>query len=180
MVSVDPHMLELGNIQEWTASVQHEFSRDLTVELNLIQNHGYHLESGFDDANQPQLSAYTALVQSGQQYAWITKPGFAGPGWASVAPFPNVAATYGPLYFVGSPLGNSDFQSMQLSVRKRPSHGLSLMASYNLSSCHGDVDSAFIDQYWSGPLQDVDDLGDARHTICSFDQTKYCEGLCPI
>jgi hypothetical protein len=176
MVSVDPHMLELGNIQTWTAGVQREISRNLVVEANVIQNHGYHLESGYDAANQPQLSAYTALVQAGQQYAWITKPGFAGPGWASVAPFPNVAATYGPLYFVGAPLGNSDYQSLQLSVKKRLSQGLSLMASYNLSSCHGDVDSAFEDLYWTGPLQDVYNLEGERHTICSFDQTQIAKG----
>jgi hypothetical protein len=176
MVSVAPNMLELGNVQEWTAGIQHEISRDLALEVNFIQNHGYHLESGYDAANQPQLSAYTALVQSGQQYAWITKPGFAGPGWASVAPFPNVAATYGPLYFVGAPLGNSDYQSLQLSVKKRSSHGLSLMASYNLSSCHGDVDSAFEDLYWTGPLQDVYNLEGERHTICSFDQTQIAKG----
>jgi hypothetical protein len=176
MVSVDPHMLELGNVQEWTVGVQHEISRDLAVEVNFIQNHGNHLESGYDAANQPQLSAYTAIVQSGQQWSLITKPGFTGYGWASVAPFPNVAMTFGPLYFVGAPLGNSDYQSLQLSVKKRSSHGLSLMASYNLSSCHGDVDSAFEDLYWTGPLQDVDNLESERHTICSFDQTQIAKG----
>jgi len=176
MVSVDPHMLELGNIQEWTAGVQREISRDFVFAANVIQNHGYHLESGYDDANQPQLPAYTAIIQSGQEYSWVTKPGFAGFGWASVAPFPNVAMTYGPLYLVGSPLGNSDYQSLQLSVKKRTSHGLSLMGSYNLSSCHGDVDSAFEDTYWAGPLQDVYDLGGDRHTICSFDQKQIAKG----
>jgi hypothetical protein len=176
MVSVDPHMLELGNIQEWTVGIQREISRDLVVEVNVIQNHGYHLESGYDAANQPTLSSYTALVQSGQQYSWITKPGFAGFGWASVAPFPNVAMTYGPLYFVGAPLGNSDYQSLQFTVKKRTAHGLSILGSYNLSSCHGDVDDAFEDVYWAGPIQDVYNLASERHTVCSFDQKQIAKG----
>ena len=176
MVSIDPHALELGNIQEWSVGVQREITSDLYLEANFIQNHGYHLESGYVRANQPKLSDYTALVQSGQQYAWIIEPGFSGFGWASVAPFPNVAMTYGPLFFVGSPLGNSDYKSLQLSLKKRTMHGLSMLVSYNLSSSHGDVDNAFEDLYYPGPLQDVYNLQRERHTISSFDQTHIVKG----
>jgi hypothetical protein len=176
MVSIDPRMLELGNVQAWSVGVEREIGRGVVVEGNFIQNHGYHLESGYVAANQPQLSDYTALVQAGQQFAWITKPGFSGFGWASVAPFPNVAMTFGPLYFVGSPLGNSDYQSMQLTARKQTTHGLSMLASYNLSSSHGDVDTSFEDLYYTGPLQDVYNLGQERHTISSFDQTHIVKG----
>jgi hypothetical protein len=176
MVSIDPHALELGNVQEWSVGVQREITRDLDIEANFIQNHGYHLESGYVRANQPKLSDYTALVQAGLQYAWITEPGFSGFGWASVAPFPNVAMTYGPLFFVESPLGNSDYKSLQLSVKKRTTHGLSMLVSYNLSSSHGDVDNAFEDLYYAGPLQDVYNLQRERHTISSFDQTHIVKG----
>lgn len=176
MVSIDPRILELGNVQSWNAGVQREIGRDLVIEANVLQNHGYHLESGYVDANQPQLSAYTALVQSGQQYATVTIPGFTGPGWASVAPFPNVAATYGPLYFVGPPRGNTDYQSLQVTVRKRTRHGLSLLAGYNLSSSHGDTDTAFEDLYYAGPLQDVYNLQRERHTISDFDQKHIVKG----
>jgi len=176
MVSIDPRMLELGNVQAWNAGVQREISRGLIIEGNVLQNHGYHLESGYVNANQPVLSTYTALVQAGLQYATVTIPGFTGPGWASVAPFPNVAATFGPLYYVGTPRGNTDYQSLQLSVRKQTSHGLSLLASYNLSSSHGDTDTAFEDLYYAGPLQDVYNLRQERHTISDFDQTNVVKG----
>ena len=176
MVSIDPRMLELGNVQEWTAGIQREIGSNFVVQANVIQNHGYHLESGYVAANQPQLSVYTALAQSGQLYNTVTAPGFTGPAWASVAPFPNVAATYGPLFFVGTPGGNSDYQSLQLTATKRASHGLSLMASYNLSSCHADVDNAFEDLFYAGPLQDVYDLRKERQAICSFDQTNIGKG----
>jgi hypothetical protein len=176
MVSIDPRMLELGNVQAWTAGVQREISRDLILDVTFIQNHGYHLESGYVAANQPQLSAYTALVQAGKQYATVSEPGFTGPGWASVAPFPNVAATFGPLYYVGSPLGNTDYQSLQIAVKKRAAYGLSMLASYNLSSSHGDVDDSFEDLYYTGPLQDVYNLQRERHTISDFDETHVVKG----
>jgi len=176
MVSIDPRMLELGNVQAFSAGVQRELGRDLVVEANFVGNHGYHLESGYVDANQPKLSDYTSIVQSGQQWAWVTKPGFSGFGWASVAPYPNVAMTFGPLFFVGSPRGNSDYKSLQLSVRKRSAYGLSMLASYNLSASHGDVDDSFEDLYATGPLQDVYNLPLERHTISSFDQAHIVKG----
>ena len=177
MVSVDPHSLELGNIQEWSVGVQREIGTDWALELNAIQNHGYHLQSGYVAGNQPKLSDYTAIVQSGQQWSWVTKPGFSGFGWASVAPFPNVAMTYGPLFDVGSPYGNSDYQALQFTVRKRGRHGLSLLASYTLSSSHGDTDTSFEDLFYSGPLQDVYNLQQERHTISDFDQTHVVKGF---
>jgi hypothetical protein len=61
-------------------------------------------------------------------------------------------------------------------VRKRTTHGLSLLASYNLSSSHGDVDTSFEDLYYAGPLQDVYDLQKERHTISDFDQTHVVKG----
>jgi len=176
MVSIDPRMLELGNVQAWNAGVQREVASGIVVEANVLQNHGYHLESGYVNANQPILSTYTQLVQAGLQYATVTIPGFTGPGWASVAPFPNVAATYGPLYYVGAPRGNTDYQALQFSVRKQANHGLSLLASYNLSSSHGDTDTAFEDLYYAGPLQDVYNLEQERHTISDFDQTHIVKG----
>ena len=177
MVSVDPHSLELGNVQEWTVGVQREIGADLAVELNFIQNRGYHLQSGYVAANQPKLSDYTPLIRANQQWSIVSKPGFTGFAWASVAPFPNVAMTFGPLFYVGSPDGNSDYRALQFTVKKRSRHGLSALASYSWSSSHGDTDSSFEDLYWSGPLQDVYNLEQERHTISSFDQTHVVKGF---
>jgi len=179
MVSIDPRSLELGNVQEWTAGVERELTRDFRLDVNVIQNHGYHLQSGYLGANQASLKDYTAMLQSGQEWAWVTKPGFnnwSGFGWMAVQPFPTVASTWGPLFTVGTPLGNSDYQALQIGVTKRTSHGLSLQASYNLSSAHGDTDTAFQELWWTGPLQDVYNLEHERHAIASFDQTHIVKG----
>jgi hypothetical protein len=127
-------------------------------------------------ANQPKLADYSALADAGGLWNWVTAPGFAGNGWAAVAPFPTVAATWGPLFYVGSPLGNSDYQSLQFTVKKRASHGLSLQASYNLSESHGDTDNAFQELWATGPLQDVYNLQQERHTISPFDQKHIVKG----
>jgi len=176
MTSIDPHSLELGNVQEWSVGVQHEIGTDLTLELNFIQNHGYHLESGYLAANQPKLAAYTPILQAYGQWNTVSEAGFTGPAWASLAPFPNVALTYGPLFFVGSPDGNGDYRALEFTLRKRSRHGLSALASYAYSSSHGDTDTSFEDLYATGPIQDVYDLDQARHTISSFDQTHIVKG----
>ena len=183
MVSIDPRMLELGNVQEWSVGVQREISRDLVIDATFIQNHGYHLESGYIPANQPNLAAYTGVAQAGGLFNTVSipglsgLPGFTGPAWQALTPYPYVAATFGPLFFVGAPLGNTDYQSLQFTVKKRSAHGLSILASYNLSFCHGDVDNAFEDLFYAGPLQDVYNLAAERHTICSFDETHIVKGF---
>lgn len=176
MVSIDPRSLELGNVQQWSVGVERELSRDLVLNVDFMQNHGYHLESGYLAANQPKLPAYSAMSDAGQMWNWISSPTFNGFGWAAVAPFPNVAMTWGPLFYVGSPLGNSDYHSLQFTVKKRASHGLSLLASYNLSSSHGDTDNAFQELWWAGPLQDVYNLQQERNTISPFDQKHIVKG----
>jgi hypothetical protein len=179
MVSIDPRSLELGNIQEWTVGVQRELTRDFLLDVNVIQNHGYHLQSGYLGANQARLADYTAMTQAGQTWAWVTKPGFnnwSGFGWAAVQPFPTVASTWGPLFTVGTPRGNSDYQALQIALTKRAGHGLSFQGSYNLSSAHGDTDTAFEELWWAGPIQDIYNLEKERHTIASFDQTHVVKG----
>jgi hypothetical protein len=176
MVSIDPRALELGNVQAWSVGVQREIRSDLVLEVNLLQNRGYHLESGYLAANQPKLADYTALANAGGLWNWISTPTFNGFGWASVAPFPNVAMTWGPLFYVGSPLGNTDYQSLQITVKKRATHGVSMHASYSLSSSHGNTDNSFQELWATGPLQDVYNLQKERNTISSFDQTHVLKG----
>jgi hypothetical protein len=176
MVAIDPRSLELGNTQQWSVGVEHELTRDLRLDVSFIQSHSYHLESGYLAGNQPKLADYTAMANSGIMWNWYTSPGFAGPGWATVAPFPTVAATWGPLFWVGPPLGNADYKSLQFSLSKRTSHGLSLQASYNYSVAHGNTDNGFQELWWAGPLQDVYNLQKERQTIAPFDMTHIVKG----
>lgn len=176
MVSIHPKALTLGNQQQWTIGVQRELTSDMKVDVSFVQSHSYHLQSGILQGNQPKLADYTALAKAGGLWNWISTPTFNGFGWASIAPFPNVAMTWGPLFYVGSPLGNADYKSLQFSVSKRGADGLSFQASYNLSNAHGNVDNSFQELWWTGPIQDVYNLEKERNTISPFDVKHIVKG----
>jgi hypothetical protein len=54
--------------------------------------------------------------------------------------FPQVAALYSPLYYVGSPLGKSRFDSFTAEVTRRVAPGLSTDVSYGLEHQASDID----------------------------------------
>ena len=169
--------LDLGNIQQWSIGVQQAITNDLRLDISFIQNSGYHLQSGYLAGNQPNLSNYTASANAGTLWDWVDTSGFSGFQWAALAPFPSVAATYGPLLWVGSPLGDSDYRSLQFNLTKQYSHGVSLQGSYNYWSSHGDTDTSFQELWWAGPLQDIYKLQQERHTISPYDMTHIIKGF---
>lgn len=189
MVTIDPHSLELGNTQQWMVGVQRELPSNFVLDASFIQSHSYHLQSSYLSANQPKVADYQALQTSGHTYdevkdaasaaaAGVPYPGagFDGPAWMALTPFPQVALTYGPQFYVNSPKGNADYQAMQLSMTRRASRGFSMMASYVLSATHGDTDSAWAETWWQGSIQNVYDLSKERHTIADFDQKQVVKG----
>jgi hypothetical protein len=177
MVSVDPRSLTPGNVQQYSVGLQRELDHVTRLDVNWIQSHSYHLQSGFFQTNQPKFSDYQNYVTTGKFPAsyngyW----GGAGPGWEGLTPYPQAEAGYGPLLSVGVPLGNSDYKSLQFSVTRRAAHGISLMGSYNWSRAHGDIDNDFQEQWWTGSLQNTYDLKDEAKDIEDFDQTHIVKG----
>ena len=80
------------------------------------------------------------------------------------------------MFSVGSPLGNADYKSLQVSISRRAANGLTLQGSYNWSRAHGDVDSNFEELWWAGNLQNIYDLKDEAKDISDFDQTHIVKG----
>ena len=176
-VSIDPRALTPGNTQQWNIGVQRELARDINLDLSWIQSHSYHLQSGTLLTNQPTVANMQAYVEHGTfpasyNHYWDN----GGPGWQGITPYPQVAVAYGPLFSVGSPLGNSDYKSFQAKVTKRAGHGLSLLGSYNWSRAHGDVDSSFNELWSAGSLQNVYDLKNEAKDISDFDMTHIVKG----
>ncbi len=177
VVSVDPRSLTPGNVQQYSVGVQRELDQATRLDVNWIQSHSYHLHSGTFQTNQPTLANYQNYVVTGKFPAsyngyW----GGAGPGWEGLTPYPQAQAGYGPLLSVGSPLGNADYKSIQFSVTRRPSHGLSLMGSYSWSRTHGDVSTDFQELGGTGSLQNIYDLKNEAKNISSFDETHIVKG----
>ena len=179
VVSIDPRSLTPGNTQQYNVGVQRELDASTRVDVNWIQSHSYHLQSGTLLTNQPTVANMQNYVLHGKfPDSYVQNPywGYGGPGWQGITPYPQVAVSYGPLFTVGPPLGNSDYKSLQITVSRRPAHGLSLMGSYAWARVHGDVDSAFEELWGTGSLQNIYDLKDEAKGISSFDMTHVVKG----
>jgi len=179
VVSIDPRGLMAGNTQQYNIGVQRELARDTKVDVNWIQSRSYHLQSGTLLTNQPTVANMQNYVVNGKFPAsYVANPvwGYAGPGWQGITPYPQVAVSYGPLFTVGSPLGNSDYKSLQFSLTRRSAKGLSTQASYNWSRTHGDVDSSFEELWGTGSLQNIYDLKNEAKNISDFDVTHIVKG----
>jgi hypothetical protein len=153
------------------------------LDVNWIQSRSYHLQSGFFQHDQPKIADWQNYVATGNTpqsmsvicAAWSS----CGDQYPLVAlvPYPQVFAGYtGPLMSVGSPLGNADYKSLQVSVTRRAVKGLSVQASYNWSRTHGDVDSNFSEPWWTGNLQNTYDLKNEAKNISDFDMTHIVKG----
>lgn len=183
VVSIDPRSLTPGNTQQYSIGVQRELDRVTKVDVNWIQSRSYHLQSGFFQHDQPKIADWQNYVATGNTpqsmsvicAAWSS----CGDQYPLVAlvPYPQVFAGYtGPLMSVGSPLGNSDYKSLQVSVTRRAASGLSAQLSYNWSRTHGDVDSDFSEPWWTGSLQNTYDLKNEAKDISDFDVTHIVKG----
>ncbi|MGA3081463.1 MAG: TonB-dependent receptor [Terracidiphilus sp.] len=177
VVSVDPRALTPGNTWQGSVGVQRQLDRVTKLDVNWIQSRSTHLQSGSFQTNQPTIANYQNLIENGKLPSTYNGYwGGAGPGWEGVTPYPQAEAGYGPLLSVNSPLGNSDYKSLQFSVTRRAAKGLSLQASYNWSRAHGDVDSDFQEQWGIGSLQNIYDLKDEAKDIADFDVTHIVKG----
>jgi Carboxypeptidase regulatory-like domain/TonB dependent receptor-like, beta-barrel len=190
MVSISPESLKAGRIQQWSAGVEYELEHDLVVGAQYLANRGTRLQSGDFERNQPDPQAMRQLLLAGTEWNWVADAGsaaaagvsypyagFAGPAWMAITPYPQAAAAYGPLFFVGSPLGQSDYKALQLSANKRMSRGIAASISYTLSRQRGDMDSGFQERWWTGPIQDVTTLDREAAVIGANDRTHVLKGF---
>jgi hypothetical protein len=106
ILAVDPN-LKTPYVTNWDLGVQHAFNNNLSLEVGYVGTHGSRL-TGFRDLNQPATSA--DLLTSTQKYA---------------TQFPG-------LNFINqiSNDGRSNYHSLQATLTKRTSHGLSFTTGY--------------------------------------------------
>lgn len=179
---INPRALTPGNTQQYNIGVQRELDAHTRVDVDWIQSHSYHLQSGTLLTSQPRVANMQNYVlnhkfpSSYNGYYNGCDAASACPGWEGITPYPQAAAGYGPLFSVGPPLGDSDYKSLQFSVTRRTSKDLSLQGSYNWSRAHGDVDSAFEELWWAGNLQNIYDLKNEAKGISDFDMTHIVKG----
>lgn len=131
----EPYNIRPGEIWEWNLSVEHQFARDFGVSVAYVGSHGTNLQY-LTDLNQ--ITDPALLNQFD-----ITKCNGATP--ASIAASPSTCERPFPAF--GSLSGSnfnsiSNYDSLQISVTKRYSYGLSFNVNYAWSHMLDDQDSA--------------------------------------
>lgn len=180
VVSIDPRGLIPGNTQQYSVGVQRDLGSQTKLDAEWVQSRSYHLHSGTLRTDQPTVANLQNYLWNGKfPDSYVENPyfGYGGDYWQGITPYPQVYTNYGgPLLSVGSPLGNSDYKGMQLSITRRVARGLSTQASYVWSRTHGDVDSDFQEPWGTGSLQNIYDLKHEAKNIADFDVTHVVKG----
>ncbi len=128
---------KVGYMQDWELSIQRQLPFGMMVDAAYVGSHGVHLnKSGEDDWNANQLTPAAMALGTALEKD-VTNPLYgiitSGPEDAATipesyleAPFPQFTTVY--LSYLSG--GYALYNSFQLKVDKRLSHGLNLLASY--------------------------------------------------
>ena len=195
-----PDALTMGMIQNWNAGAEYQLGKGTVLSVNYLGNHGSHLHDGsIWPFNFPTQSAYLKLYNSDTLHqnvsATVTDPnsaaavgvpypfpGFSGPAYMAIAPFPQVRSQTPPpgnLFIVNSDLSISNYEAMVAEVRSRNVHGLTMDVNYTLSRATGTAspNGAFADSLsGSIPTQDPYLLPRLTNQLQPWDFTHQVKG----
>ena len=157
---IDQNAGRPARLLQWNVTVQREINRDLVVEAAYVANRGVWWEanalaplnvlsesvlrsygfSNFTSATEAGLLTTTIANLTATQRSTLASRGITGLPYSnfpsdqtvrqSLLPYPQYSGAMNP---TGAPLGNTWYDSFQLTVNKRFSHGLSLNMNYNFS-----------------------------------------------
>jgi hypothetical protein len=189
-VSIDPHTLDLGYTHNFNAGVQYQLTKNILVSASYVGNRGRRLHDPSLAFNESDHKTFLNLVNSGHFWDWVQDSttaakagvpfpyaGFQGYAFQAIVPYPQVATLYSPIYYVGTPKGQSTYDSMVIEVVKRGGRGLTMDLSYTLSRSLGDVYTNFTENWWSGYYQDFTNLSVDENTLTGYDQKHVVKGF---
>ena len=185
MVSISPQTLQPGITNQWNGGVELELTGNTRLSLNYLATRGTHLHDGTLQQNTPQNSALSTFLKGGHEWDWIWDQGsaaasgvpypyagFSGFAFAALYPFPELANAWDYLFYVGSPLGRSQYDSFQAELVHRTSHGLVVDMSYTMAHQRATTSSNFQEGWVSyTSLQNLDDLSYAGNYIQPYNQS---------
>jgi hypothetical protein len=140
--AVDPN-LRTPYISTWTLTIQRAITNDLSLEVAYVGNHGTKL-LGFQNINQPPLGAsYPGFGSADPTVSEVLSCKTAGnpggfacdPGDATATAVQVFRPNFSKFPYIGEidRLANQDksnYNSLQVTLTQRPSHGLSFLAGY--------------------------------------------------
>ncbi|HKN72807.1 MAG TPA: carboxypeptidase regulatory-like domain-containing protein [Terriglobales bacterium] len=147
-------------VWNWTLSMQHAFTPNLTLEMAYVANHGANL-TGIRDINQPPVGsgwdtgpngALTLCLQSAPLYnncnVNINSTEQADQPFAAKFPYLSNIFQMGNVY-------RSNYDGLQVTLNSRNFHGLSMVAGYTWSHSLDDVGANWDFGYGSGLPQNA-------------------------
>lgn len=187
-VSWDPAGGRVGYTQQWNFNIQRELPGQMVLDIGYLGTKSTGLQANElrkmnqmptsalqlkdvlgnwvnDDASIPAAAkALGAKYPYGKQGDWI-------PLWQTLTPYPTVIY-WSDLYSWNSPLGFSNYQSLQVQLNKRLSKGVQFLSNYTFAKNIGNVSSAFGDTWGmnSGRPMDYNNLA-LEKSVMEFDQT---------
>ena len=149
LMGVDPN-LRVPYVMNYNLGVTHAFGSNLSLEIEYVGNQGYRLLS-FADINQAQLgAAYCLNTLTAAQAADACGPHAAADGSLAMQesrPYYSKFPYLGYIYQVTN-RAYSNYNSLQVAVTKRMSHGLSFNVGYTYG--HG-LDSGSLNRFGLNP-----------------------------
>ncbi len=172
MVTVSPGTLQPGITNQWNAGLEFELTGNTRLTTNYVGTRGTHLHDGSLQQNEGPLSAYTSLLQSGNEWNWVCQANYCGSAFAFLSPFPQIANNWDQLFYVASPRGRSQYDAFQTEVVHRASSGLTMDLSYTLARQRSTTSSQFQESWgsWTS-MQNLYDLSWAGNYIEPYSQS---------
>jgi hypothetical protein len=103
-------------VQQWNLGFERQLPLSLTLEVNYIGNHALHLSSNIGQ-NQVPLSSVPAVTLANSSVAT-----------QNAQPFPNLKS-----FTVNSNLGSSNYNGLQVSVRRQFNTRIAVLSNYSYS-----------------------------------------------
>ncbi|MGD0269396.1 MAG: carboxypeptidase regulatory-like domain-containing protein [Candidatus Sulfotelmatobacter sp.] len=161
IMSVDRN-LTTPYIWNWTLSLQHAFTSNLSLEIAYVGNHGSNL-TGIRDINQPPVgsgwpaAAIAACIASG-----YTDPVNCAPDSTGGEEANRTYATKFPYLsniFQMANVYRSNYDGLQITLNSRNYHGLSVVAGYTFAHALDDVSANWDFGYGAGLPEDSNNVG---------------------
>ena len=138
LLTLDPN-LRLPYAQDWNLTVERSFGSSWLLDVGYVGTKGTKLPRFIESDPATLCSTLPAAQQSScisgeQQNVNLYRP------YSGCTPVNPDSCTYGSVGLI-SGIANSNYNSLQTSLRKRFSHGASLLASYTYSKTLDDVSS---------------------------------------
>jgi hypothetical protein len=187
--AIDPKSLSQGYLQQYNAGVEYAVTKDTRLSVNYVGDRGRRLHDGNLATTEPSVASELALWNSYNEWDWVYDApsaaaagvpypynGFSGYALQAINQFPQIASQYATLYFVGTHLGRTNYDGLQLEGVRRTGKGFTFDMSYTLSRSIGDTGNNFAESWTTGAYQDFSRLGDEAKLPQTTDTRHVLKG----